>query len=112
MPDHDQTARQVSYSFDIVIIGELKCRSGSICECQHHFCHSCLQQWLKWQKENKIPETCPLCRSWLFKDPQKIAVRPLREMVEILQGVQLLAPEGSGIDLATALTAHEGYQLP
>ncbi|KAF7433824.1 hypothetical protein PC9H_005790 [Pleurotus ostreatus] len=84
----------------------------STCECQHYFCDSCLKQWLQWQKEKKIPETCPLCRNWLFEDPQKMAVRPLRDMVEILQGIRLLAPEGSGIDLATVLTAHEGHQLP
>lgn len=44
-------------------------------------------------------------------DPQTIAVRPLRDMVEILQGIRLLAPEGSGIDLATVLTPHEGHQF-
>lgn len=112
MPDHNQMARQVSYPLVIVIIGKLNCRSDSTCECQHYFCDSCLKQWLQWQKDKKIPETCPLCRNWLFEDPQKMAVRPLRDMVEILQGIRLLAPEGSGIDLATVLTAHEGHQLP
>ncbi|KAF9490274.1 hypothetical protein BDN71DRAFT_1511451 [Pleurotus eryngii] len=80
-------------------------------ECQHCFCDSCLTQWLQWQTEEKTPMTCPLCRNWLFMDPQTMAVRPLQDMVEILQGIRLLAPEGSGIDLATVLTPHEGHQF-